>query len=288
MNKEKNPKGRGLNYLALLSEFFSPLPSAGEKNSPRTSRTSARRQMELAALFMTFLVIMLPIVEAQAIGDQPTAQGEETIAKPLFVNATIPRYPRTMKIDIAGITKPGATITVNINGADVKKDVIDDGTFLFKQVQLQASNAIIVTAELGGETATQTYQADVDNSPPIMNITINPVVTTASTTAKVKVSEPANLTVQVGNETNKSFSLRAGSNDVKIDLKQGENMVGFTAADRAGFKTFIEERVVYDTGPPRFEKTNLNQLSPTYRQEIEVKGKLSEPGSVTAFRSEEH
>ncbi len=283
MDKNTKEEKRKVNYLTRsLSEFFSPTLCKGEKNSPH-HRTLARRQLGSVALFMAFLIIMLPIVDAQAIGDQPTAQGEETTVKPLFVNATIPRYPRTMKIDIAGITKPGATITININGADVKKDIIDDGTFLFKQVQLQASNAIIITAELGGETATQTYQADVDNSPPLINITTTPVVTAASSTVKVKVSEPVNLTVQAGNQTNKSYSLQAGSNDVKIELQPGENMVGFTAVDRAGFKSFIEERIVYDTGPPRFEKTNLNQLSPTYRQEVEVKGKLSEPGSVTAF-----
>jgi hypothetical protein len=227
--------------------------------------------------------IYYKITSCDSSGNCKSTTTDRFIAGPFFVRAEIPRYPRTSKIDINGVTRPGATVTVTVNGADVKKDIIDDGVFLFRSVPLQATNTIIVTAELGGETATQTYQADVDSAPPLVNVTIPAVVTSATTTAKVKVSEPISLTVQVGNETAKNYTLQAGSNDVSVSLKEGENMIGFTSVDKAGLKSFTEERVVYDTGPPRFETTNLNKLSPSYRQEIEVKGKLSEPGSVTAF-----
>ncbi|MEM3154313.1 MAG: hypothetical protein QW165_01965 [Candidatus Woesearchaeota archaeon] len=230
----------------------------------------------IIAICLAWLIVMLPIVEAQATN----GQAAET---PLFVNATIPRYPRIANIDIPGTTKPGATVTITINGVDTKKDIIEGSTFLFKNVPLQPSSTIVVKAELAGETATQTYQADVDNSAPLMNITIPPVVTTATATAKVKLSEPVNLTVQAGNATPKNHTLQAGSNEVQVALTPGENMVTFIAIDKAGFRTVVEERVVYDTGPPRFETTNLDKLSPSYRQEVEVKGKLSEPGSVTAF-----
>jgi len=231
----------------------------------------------LAALCLAWLIVMLPIVHAQELNETTTEQA-------LFVKSEIPRYPRTTKLDIGGTTKPGALVEVIVNGNSQRKDTIGDGTFLFKNIQLvKGNNTVTLKAELAGEAVQQAYQADVDTEPPLFNVTMPAVVTAATATAKVKVSEAVNLTVKVGNETAKSQNIPSGATDVSVALKEGENFVEFTAEDKAGFKSITEERIVYDTGPPHFVNTNLNQLSPTYRQEIEVKGKVSEQASVTAF-----
>ncbi len=119
------------------------------------------------------------------------------IAGPFYVKAEVPRYPRSTKIDISGSTRLGAEVTILVNNVEVRKDIIEDGEFLFKNVELKpANNTVIVKAVLGTETAQQTYQADVDNQPPIINVTMPAVSTAASVTAKIKISEPANLTIE--------------------------------------------------------------------------------------------
>ena len=207
------------------------------------------------------------------------------VAGPFYVSADIPRYPRTTRLDIPGSTRPGAEVTVLLNGVEARRATIDDGTFNFKGIELQkANNTIMLKATLGAESAEATYQADVDNQAPIMNVTIAPVVTSATATAKIKVSEPVNMTIEGGAQP-KNMTLQAGTTDVALNLQPGENLLNFTARDRAGFTTLAQERINYDTGPPRFASSNLRQLAgfPIYKQEIEVKGQLSEPGSVTVF-----
>ncbi len=310
------------------------------------------------------------------------------IAGPFYIQATVPRYAKSTKLDIPGSTRPGATVSVIVNNVEVRKDQIDDGEFFFKNVQLlKAANTIQLKAALGTETAEANYQIDIDDQPPMINVTLPAVVTTQSATAKVKVSEPVNLTVELAKPTgdkplrptdlkegkveagrveiswksatpaaeygiyrnNKRIATTAstqytdttvgagkqyqyqvsaandkciesdlsdiitvqtptgqnteqttpeklfscekakqtfsfeGQKDIQVPLQEGENYVTFTATDKAGYKSIAEERVLYDTGPPKFLEQNLKQLSPTYSQEIKVKGKLSERGSVTAF-----
>ncbi len=208
---------------------------------------------------------------------------DDFVAGPFFVKAEIPRYPRTTKIDIPGKTRPGATITINVNGVDVRKDIITDGDFLFRNIQLlKANNTIKLKSELGTETAEANYQADVDTEPPIINVTMPAAVTTQTVTAIVRVSEPVNLTIAIGNQTQTQL-LQTGSNNITINLTEGENFITFTAKDKANLTSITEEQIIYDTGPPTFVNTNLEELSPTYQQEIRVQGQLSEQGSITAF-----
>lgn len=204
------------------------------------------------------------------------------IAGPFYVKADLPRYSRTAIIDISGTTRPGAEVSVIVNNVETRKAVIQDGTFLFKSVQLAQKNNITLKAVKGTETAEAKYQIDVDNKPPIINITMPAVVTTPTVTANIKLSEPVMLTIEHDNKTTNTTA--TGTTDVKIDnLQPGENIITFTAQDNAGFKSVAEERTIYDTGPPNFVNTNLNQLSPSYRQEIHAKGQVSENASITVF-----
>ncbi len=207
---------------------------------------------------------------------------ENFVAGPFYVKAEIPRYSRTALIDIPGTTRPGAEVAILVNNVETRKATIPDGTFLFRSVQLTQTNNITIKAVKGTETAEAKYQVDVDNKPPIINITIPAVVTTQSVTANVKISEPVTLTIEHANKTTNITT--NGTTDVKIDnLQPGENIITFTAQDKAGFKSIAEERTIYDTGPPNFINTNLNQLSPSYKQQIDAKGQVSENASITVF-----
>ncbi len=328
------------------------------------------------------------ITSCDTAGNCKSTSLDNFIAGSFYIQATVPRYAKSTKLDIPGSTRPGATVSVIVNNVEVRKDQIDDGEFFFKNVQLvKAANTIQLKATLGTETAEANYQIDIDDQPPMINVTLPAVVTTQTATAKVKVSEPVNLTVELAKPTgdkplrptdlkegkveanrveiswktatpakeygiyrnNKRIATTAttqytdttvgagkqyqyqvsaandkciesdqsdivtvqtptgqnteqtipeklfscekakqtfsfeGQKDIQVPLQEGENYVTFTAIDKAGYKSIAEERVLYDTGPPKFLENNLKQLSPTYSQEVKVKGKISERGSVTAF-----
>ncbi len=329
------------------------------------------------------------ITSCDTAGNCKSTPVESFVAGTFYIQATIPRYAKSTKLDIPGSTRPGATVSVIVNGAEVRKDEVADGEFLFKNIQLlKAANTIKFKSTLGAETAEADYQVDVDDQPPLMNVTLPTVVTNQTATAKIKVSEPVNLTVELAKPTGEkplrptelkaekteanrvdlswkevpkikeygvyrndkkiavttttqytdttvgagkqykyqisavndkcvesdisdiltvqtppgqnaeqpaqeklfscekakqTYALEAGQKDIIVPLQEGENFITFTAVDKAGYKSLTEERVLYDTGPPKILETNLKQISPSYTQEVTVKGKLSERGSVTAF-----
>ena len=338
------------------------------------------------AIMMMWLIVMLPIVQSIELQDAE----EQTTG--MFVNAQIPRYPRSTKIDIPGKTLPNSTVEIIINGITARRDTIAGETFLFRNVQLQADNTIVVKAvSSSGETAEQTYQATVDSEPPRMNITLPAFVMSPAATARVTVSEPVNLTVNLQSQraapskviglkqTNvdaneveiewtasletdlmqyavyrdnkriaivtrnnyrdfttaggttynyqvtaintacveseksniltvttpsggagqtaeeveltcqkeKEQELQAGTTDVPIQLNVGSNLVDFTATDKAGFSTIVEESITYDTGPPQFIEHNLDKISPTYQPTVKIRGKISEPGAITVYVNNE-
>ncbi|VVB81321.1 Uncharacterised protein [uncultured archaeon] len=204
------------------------------------------------------------------------------VAGPFYVKANIPRYARSNIIDIPGTTRPGAEVTVLVNNVEVRKSTIDDGIFLFRNIEIRQNSTLTLKSTLGTETAQASYQTEVDNQPPLINVTLPAVVTATSVTAKVKVSEPVSLTITYNNLTKNATAV--GTSDIKIDnLAAGENIITFTAKDKAGYTSIAEERIIYDTGPPEFLSHNLKELTPSYRQNVHAKGKLSEPGSITVF-----
>ncbi len=204
------------------------------------------------------------------------------IAGPFYVRAEIPRYVRSTIIDIPGTTRPGAEVTVLVNNVEVRKAVIDDGTFLFRNIEVRQNCTITLKSTLGTETAQASYQTEVDNQPPMINATLPAVVTANSATAKVKVSEPVSLVITYNNLTKNVNA--TGTTDIKIEnLIEGENIITFTAKDKAGYTSIAEERILYDKGPPEFKTHNLKELTPSYRQNVHAKGTLSEPGSITVF-----
>ncbi len=223
------------------------------------------------------------ITSCDAVGNCKSTSLDNFIAGPFYITANIPRYVRTTFVDIPGNSRAGATVAVLVNNVETRKTVINNDKFLFKNIQLQKGiNTVKLTAVRDTETAEATYQVDVDDQPPLMNITIPPVVLTPTTTAKINVAEPVSLSITAANQTTNQ-TIPAGETEITINLQEGENLVKFEARDNAGFISILEERVIYDKGPPQFIETNLNQISPSYEMRIRVRGKLSEKGSVTVF-----
>jgi len=329
------------------------------------------------------------ITACDDFGNCASSSVQEFIAEQFSIQATIPSFAQASSIDIPGSVQPGATVEVHVNDIRVRRDTIDDGKFLFKNVKLvKGSNTIKLTAALDDKTAERTFTISVDNKPPLMNVSIAPAVTSDTVDATITVSEavdllirqpkaegeppliprniqeegiseshvalrwdpvnesegygiyrdgkrvgitdrtsysdetvasntayqysitsvneqcvesarsvPINVTTEQGGDIEenittpyfdcevapKTLSLAKGTRTVPVNLKAGENLIIFSATDQAGFTTILEERVLYDTGPPEILEHNLDALSPSYERTVTVRGKLSEQGSVTVF-----
>jgi len=121
---------------------------------------------------------------------------ESFIAGKLIITADIPRYPRSQQIDIPGRTRAGVTVGLTVNGQDVRKLTTNKPDFIFRAVNIRAvNNTITLTSTVGNETAQQTYLADVDNTPPLLTVTVPKLTTSSTIVANITVSEQVNVTV---------------------------------------------------------------------------------------------
>lgn len=329
------------------------------------------------------------ITSCDEYGNCASTDVESFTAGGFGVTAEVPAFATARSIDIPGTTRPGAEVEIIVNDASVRKAIIDDGEFLFRNIKLvKGTNTVVVKAALGEDTAQQSHTVRIDNEPPRVNVTVESAVTTPETPATITVSEDINLSItladpegeppliprnlredgvsdeharlawdrvedanqyavyrngkrvavsqttdffddKVASGTNYSYQvtsvndaciesslsdsvyimteegnaqeepyepayfeceippktqqLTKGEHTIPLTLRPGQNVAVFKATDPAGYTTVIEERILYDTGPPEILEHNLDSLSPTYERTVTVRGKLSEQGSVTIF-----
>ena len=89
-------------------------------------------------------------------------------------------------------------------------------------MQIGQVNNITLKSELGTESAEQTYEANVDNAPAIINVSVEPVVTTSGLTAKIRVSEPVNLTIERAKPTDDKPLRPTELEQVSVSANQAE------------------------------------------------------------------
>ena len=76
-------------------------------------------------------------------------------------------------------------------------------------------------------------------------------------------------------------NVSAGNFSISLNLPpEKESKIRIEAIDKAGHTDSLEGKIYVDTQPPQFIETNLHQLSPTYKDVVKVKGKVSEKASV--------
>lgn len=140
---------------------------------------------------------------------------------PLFVQADVPDFLRSSVVDISGLTRSGADVSVFVNGALTRRQVVSslDGTFLFRSVSVPVSPAnITFRATLDNETVESAYDVVVDTAAPTLSVSVPSATLSQGVTANVTVDEPVDLKVTVKPEGEKPFrpsSLREG--DVESD-----------------------------------------------------------------------
>ncbi len=75
----------------------------------------------------------------------------------------------------------------------------------------------------------------------------------------------------------------SGDFSQSVSLGQGENYVTITAEDRAGNKVTVEKKVVFENQAPKFVEINLDELTPSYVNDIYVRGKLDKKATLYAY-----
>ena len=77
--------------------------------------------------------------------------------------------------------------------------------------------------------------------------------------------------------------LQKGTSKVQIALSHNQNILNFEVSDRAGLTAKTQKTVFYDTGPPIFIETNLEDMTVSYKRYITITGKISEAAAVTVY-----
>lgn len=75
--------------------------------------------------------------------------------------------------------------------------------------------------------------------------------------------------------------------DITLSLQAGRNIVEILASDAAGNVAKIKKTVTVDVGPPQFIQTNLESIGTVYIPEVNVRGNLSEQGTVFVYVNDE-
>ncbi len=209
--------------------------------------------------------------------------------KEFYLDLDVPEVAKSTSIEIKGKTIPETTIRVFVNGIEKKNILTKEELFTITNIALtKDTNKLKITAiNIGGQELTKEFTVKVDTKPPQLEIKIEDVTTQKIIELNGYVNEPVTLIIQINKEDsdesrtkNKSVE---GNFTIPIDLFEGKNEVIITAKDEAGFRTITKKEIMYDSGPPQFIETNLEELTPSYKKAVIVRGKLNEKASVTVF-----
>ncbi len=211
-----------------------------------------------------------------------------TSSTQLFLNVTLPEIVKDNQITIQGKTLPGTALKLFVNGKEKKRLNINNENFLMYNVYLdKTKNNIVLQAEKDGQIVKKEFNVEVDSKPASITAEVPVITTTSTMQIKGTTDEPVTLTIKItdksGNNTKIINEFANGSFTINAELFEGENKIVIIGEDKAGHKTSLKRETILDIGPPQFLSTNLENLNPTYRRDVRVRGQLSEKASVTVF-----
>ena len=223
-----------------------------------------------------------------------------------FIEAKLPEYHGSTELDVRGRTEPNANVFVEVNGNTTRFKVTDNsGEFFLPAVLLRAGSGKvtpnqvkIISIDPSNNRNEISFTVNVDKTPP--GITFDEPVqiknallredrsfAIGQTTFAVKGNsdEPAVMEINAEDEAGKNvfrarFNISSPWQTTVQFPKDGSYTLEFYAVDRAG-NVFSERFVVLvDTTPLRIERTNLNDINPSYVPITTVRGRVNKPGAV--------
>jgi len=236
----------------------------------------------------------------------------KNISIPVFINATIPQFYHSARLNIRGKTSPNALVHAYANPEpgeigvafyDVETFADSEGNFtiygLILDSSLQYNTVVLWARDLAGNTAMLSGNVELDLSPP--NIALEFPDSTQTGTLKIKGTTDETIAVEIYaaayvndtapelnesnlviNETVTASSLTPFS--FSVSMPGDKNLVRFDARDKGGNLVRETKTVISDTIPPSFlYPTSLEQYSPSYVFDVVIEGNISEEANVTAF-----
>src|SRR3989344_2459094 len=199
-----------------------------------------------------------------------------------FLDVTVPAIVNRARIDVRGKTEDDAEVRLIVNGQFLRRMIPADGKFEFLRVPLAAgeSNTIDITVQdTAGQINQASFVVQVDTKIPEITASLPAVVGVSSFALHATVSEEAQVTVNVDNQS--LFSQKTAVVDVTIPLDDGEHEIVLTATDDAGNVDTLRHVIVADTTQPE-----INDVKPLERTAFYYEGKatdtvrgMTEPGA---------
>lgn len=179
------------------------------------------------------------------------------------------------KLSVAGNAEPGASVTVDGQGATLA----EDGSFSLEKTLVEGENTIVITAQdLAGNTTTVTRKVTYDPNAPDL---------TLEAPAEGLVTNQAELVVKGKTEAGALITVNGesvavaqdGSFSLDLTLAEGENAIEVKATDGAGNQAKLTRIVTLDTQAPQLTLETPQEGLLTNLKELVVSGK-AEVGSV--------
>lgn len=214
-----------------------------------------KKLRQLIAALIIEIMIFLPLTAVAQ--DNATSNEDNT---PPFIEATIPSFVTTNRIDIEGTTEPMATVYLYVNGVKQRKSTPNTGgTFNFPSVDLSplvAANSLkLESVDSANNINVKEFSVVVDLTTPeiTINTKIPDLVENTTFTISGDISEPSQLTISVNNASAVSEP-NVSAFEKQISLSEGFNDIIITASDRANNIDTAAIKTYLDTQPPVIEE----------------------------------
>ncbi|HLC66530.1 MAG TPA: hypothetical protein VJK52_02725 [Candidatus Nanoarchaeia archaeon] len=244
-----------------------------------------KRLTSSIALWQLYLILSISF-----IGPGISAQADPALVITLDVPATTNRE----SITVHGMTRGNARVFVKANGAvsqtdfDASAVASSQGNFLVSEIPLQnGQNTLAVLAVDGnGNTGTAAAEVLLDRTEPSVQLDeFDGIQNTTSITLMGQTNEAGMVSYTITSngrfqtQAPQAFNTSAGQFSISPGLENGENIIEFRFTDIAGNAIELRRIVRIDTADIRILEHNLDQLDPSYSQEVVVRGKVSKPGA---------
>ncbi|MBW2999973.1 fibronectin type III domain-containing protein, partial [Candidatus Woesearchaeota archaeon] len=205
----------------------------------------------------------------------------------LFLNVSIQSKYNTNVVDIPGTTKKNSFVWLYINPEpericttqyDYSATSGSNGQFTLSNVRLGAQNNIVICVrDTAGDTLSQSFDVTVDTEAPLVNFTLPDTSLETSLKLDGTVNEKVRIFYMVNND---SAEKTAGPGAFTFTLSLKDNITNdviVTFSDDAGNLVEYKEGIFVDKEDPMIIEQNIAELTPSYSQEVVVRGKVNKP-----------
>jgi hypothetical protein len=244
--------------------------------------------------YYTFTTGNAPVPTNDSLQPDPSSSSvDPTDTSPPEIQAIVPEVVNRMAFDFRGTTEPDTFIFLYVNplpgeetGTGYTRFTTSDdsGNFSFRSVQLsQEHNTLALRAvDRGNNQYIAYYNVSVDATPPTITLSPDPLPGFVNSTT-LQVTGTADEPVTINYVVNDVASTQESEGNFTFSLNlehNKSNLVEISIYDKAGNGRDWRKTIYVDAEAPQILSHNLDQLSPSYIQEVTIRGQVSEPNAT--------